>query len=172
MLLSVIINSLELIFVVVVVFIVIYFWFFRIRLLIDSYLRELYELVNYQPKRKHRLIPFYSKSEAVGLYKDREVVGGIRYLGRGLEWMPLPYIKIKLKDVIRYNYHKLPYFAQIERGWLILNIVERLPGGLLDKGYKRFFTKHYLVITLARLITVAEDVERGKTLKEIFRGVK
>lgn len=167
--LFVFINSFELAVIFVVLLVVAYFWFFRIRRLISGYLNALCDLVHCPPKTRYRWLPFYSRNEIAGLYKTRELVGGIRYLGRGLEWMPLPYIKIKLKEVIRYNYRRLPYFAKIEHGWLVLHITENLPWGLLDKRYRQFFTKQYLVIMLERLVAVAEDVERGRTMGEIFK---
>jgi len=33
----------------------------------------------------------------------------------------------------------------------------------------RFFTEDFIVIVLTRLLAVAEDVERGRTLEEIFK---
>jgi len=164
----VLINSLKLVLMFIVLAIIIYFWFFRIRRLVNAYLEALCELIDAVPQ-KNKWIPIYSKSEAIGMYQGRQVVGGIRYLGKGLEWMPLPYIRIKLKDVIRYNYHRVPNFAYIERGWLVFKITEHLSWGILDKEYKRFFSKDYISIALSRLLAVVEDVERGKTLEEIFK---
>ncbi|MDD5617744.1 MAG: hypothetical protein PHG69_01485 [Candidatus Omnitrophica bacterium] len=147
-----------------------YYWFYRIRKIADGYLNDVCEVINCQPVSQKRLIPLYSKDEIKGVYKNREVVAGIQYLGLGFEWMPLPYIKIKLKDVIRYNYNRIPNFAFIQRGgWLVFKINERLTWGVFDKNYDRFFTKDFIIITLERLLSVADDAERGKTLREIFK---
>lgn len=150
-------------------FLIGYFWFYRIRKIIDSYLGVLCEIFDCKPIKKHRFFPFYSKSEIRGTYKGREIAAGIQYTGLGFEWMPLPYMKIKLKEVIRYNYDRIPYFAFIKNGWLILKIKERLVWGIFDKNYSRFFSRDFIVITLTRLLAVVEDAERGKTLGEIFK---
>jgi hypothetical protein len=97
------------------------------------------------------------------------VILGIQYVGLGFEWMPLPQIRIKLKDVLRYNYSRVPDFAYIKSGWLVFRIKDRLVWGVFDKSYPRFFTKNFIIITLTRLLAVAEDAERGKTLGEIFK---
>ena len=162
-------TSFDYLLITFVAFVLIYFWFFRIRRLIDGYLDVMYELLQCQSAKRHRLFPLYMKEELVGSYQGREVVCGIRYRNRGFELMALPFIKIKLKSVIRYNYQRLPYFAQIERGWLVLHITKQLPWGMFDKEYLKLFTKESLVITLTRLLAVAEDVERGKTLQEVFK---
>lgn len=166
---SFLINSLGFIFLIIIISLIGYFWFFRLRRLIDNYLVVLGQILDSKPKKKHRLFPLYSKIEVIGIYKDRQVVGGIHYVGLGFEWMPLPYIKIKLREVIRYNYHRVPNFAYIDKGWLVLKIKERLPWGVFDKNFNRFFSKDYIVITLTRLSAVADDVERGKTLEDIFK---
>ena len=154
----------------IVFFLVIgYCWFYRIRRTIDSYLELLCEIVDCKSVKRHRLLPIYSKNEIIGTYKDRQVIAGIQYIGIGFEWMPLPYIRIKLKDVIRYNYDRIPDFAFIKRGWLVFRIRERLTWGVFDKNYDRFFTKDFIIIALTRLLAVAEDAERGKTLEEIFK---
>lgn len=150
-------------------FLIGYLWFYRIRKYIDSYLEVLYDIIYCKPEKKYRLLPLYSKNEIRGTYKDREIVAGIQYTGLGFEWMPLPYIKIKLKEVIRYNYDRIPYFAFIKNGWLVLKIKERLVWGIFDKNYSRFFTRDFIIITLTRLLVVVEDAERGKTLGEIFK---
>ena len=146
-----------------------YFWFYRLRKVIDDYLNIVCVVLNCNIEKKHRLSPFYSKHEISGIYKDRAVIVGIQYVGLGFEWMPLPYIKVKLKDVLRYNYNRLPDFTYIKMGWLIFRIKERLAWGVFDKGYNRFFTKDFIVIALTKLLAVAEDAERGKTLEEIFK---
>ncbi len=158
-------------FVIAVIFLSLtgYCWLYRIRKIVDSYLNISCEIIDCQQTAKKRFFPLYSKSEIVGVYKDRQVIAGIQYIGLGFEWMPLTYIRIKLKDVIRYNHNRVPNFAFIQSGWLVFKINERLTWGILDKNYTRFFTKDFIVITLTRLLTVAEDVERGKTLEEIFK---
>ena len=146
-----------------------YSWFYRIRRTIDDYLDMLSEIIDCKLIRKHRLLPLYSKNELTGTYRGRQVIAGIQYIGLGFEWMPLPYIKIKLKDVIRYNYNRIPDFAFIKRGWLIFRIKERLVWGIFDKNYNRIFAKEFIIIALTRLLAVADDSERGKTLEEIFK---
>jgi len=115
------------------------------------------------------LLPLYSKDELKSIYKDREVIVGVQYVGLGFEWMPLPYIRLKLKDVIRYNYGRVPEFAFIKNGWLVFRIKERLIWGIFDKNYSRFFTKDFIIITLTRMMAVVEDTERGRTLGEVFK---
>ncbi|MFC1709213.1 hypothetical protein ACFL2J_04050 [Candidatus Omnitrophota bacterium] len=145
------------------------FWFFRIRKIINAYLDLVCNIIDHEPKKSLRLLPLYSKNEIMGKYKGRDVIIGIQYVGLGFEWMPLPHIRVKLKDVIRYNYSRVPDFAYIKRGWLVFKIKERLIWGIFDKNYTRFFTKDFIIITLARLMAVAEDTERGRTLGEIFK---
>jgi len=146
-----------------------YCWFYRIRKIVGSYLNISCEIINCQKKPARRLVPLYSKAEATGVYKGREVIIGIQYTGLGFEWMPLPYIRVKLKDVIRYNYNRIPDFTFIQSGWLVFRIKDRLTWGIFDKNYMRFFTEDFIVIVLTRLLAVAEDVERGRTLEEIFK---
>lgn len=164
--------SLKLIYLIIAVIffsLIGYSWFYRIRRIIDSYLKLICEIIDCKSIQKRRLMPFYSKNEMVGTYKDRQVIAGIKYVGLGFEWMPLPYIKVKLNDVIRYNYNRIPNFAFIKRGWLVFRIRERLTWGIFDMNYNRFFTKEFIIIALTRLIAVAEDAERGMTLEEIFK---
>jgi len=146
-----------------------YGWFYRIRRFVDSYLDELAQSVGSRPLRKHRLLPLYSKYEVAGVFKKRQVIGGVRYSGVGIEWMPFPYIKIKLREVIRYNLNRLPEFAFIEKGWLVFKIKHRLVWGIFDREYNRFFTKDFVIISLTRLAAVADDLERGKTMDEVFK---
>lgn len=164
--------SLEMIYIILALlflFIIGYYWFFRIRRTVDAYLELLCNIVNGESRKGIRLLPLYSKNEVVGKYKDREVIAGILYLGVGFEWMPLPHIRIKLKDVIRYNYNRIPDFTYIKNGWLIFKIKERLVWGVFDKSYNRLFTKDFIIITLTKLLAIAEDVERGRTFGEVFK---
>lgn len=153
----------------IILLIIGYFWFYRACKIIENYLDNLSGVLSCQRERKRKFSLFYSRYELSGTYKGRPVIAGIQYVGLGFEWMPLPYIKIKLKDVIRYNYNRLPDFAYIKMGWLVFKIKERLTWGVFDKNYNRFFTKDFVLIALTRLLAVAEDVERGKTLEEIFK---
>lgn len=146
-----------------------YFWLFSIRRIINNYLEFVCNIIDCKSPRKKRLLPVYSKNEIKGKYKGREVIAGVQYVGLAFEWMPLPHIRIKLNDVIRYNFSRVPDFAYIKRGWLIFKIKERLLWGVFDKNYSRFFTKDFIIITLTRLLAVAEDAEKGRTLKEIFK---
>jgi len=146
-----------------------YGWFYLVRNTVESYLNNLCEIINCPQPAQKRIFPFYSKSEVTGTFKDRQVIAGLQYIGLGFEWMPMPFIRIKLKDVIRYNYNRIPNFAFIERGWLVLRINERLTWGIFDKSYVRFFTKDFINVALERLLSVAEDAERGKTLGEVFK---
>lgn len=146
-----------------------YFWLFRIRKIINNYLELVSNIVECKTPKKNRFLPVYSKNEITGKYEGREVIVGVQYVGLAFEWMPLPHISIKLNDVIRYNFSRVPDFAYIKRGWLIFRIKERLVWGVFDKNYSRFFTKDFIIITLTRLLAVAEDAEKGRTLKEIFK---
>ena len=146
-----------------------YGWFYRIRRFVESYLYDLADVVGSRPLRKNRWLPFYSKYEVAGVFKDRQIIAGIKYSGIGIEWMPLPYIKIKLKEVIRYNLNRMPEYAYIDKGWLVFKVKHRLVWGIFDKDYGRFFTKDFIVITVTRLLSVADDLERGKTIEEVFK---
>jgi len=146
-----------------------YGWFYRVRRLVNLYLQNFSEIIGSKPLRKNRFLPFYSKYEIAGVYKGRQIIGGIQYSGLGIEFMPLPYLKLRLKEVIRYNIERLPEFAYIEKGWLVFKHKHRLVWGIFDKEYERLFTREFILITLARLLAVAEDLERGKTIEEIFK---
>ncbi|MDD5005283.1 MAG: hypothetical protein PHS93_02105 [Candidatus Omnitrophica bacterium] len=162
-------KTIYLIIFIVFISLIGYFWLYRIKKTVDGYLDILCEFINCKPMSKRGILPIYSKHEIAGTYNNRQVIAGVQYVGLGFEWMPLPYIKIKLRDVIRYNYDRIPNFAFIKNGWLVLKIKERLVWGVFDKNYSRFFTKDFIIITLTRLLAVADDAERGKTLEEIFK---
>jgi len=164
--------SLETIYIIIgSIFVILigYVWFFRIRRIIDAYLELVCNIIDCDPKKVRRMFPLYSKNEIAGKYQGREVITGVQYVGLGFEWMPLPHIRVKLRDVIRYNYHRIPNFAYIKNGWLVFRIKERLVWGVFDRNYSRFFTKDFIIITLTSLLAVAEDSERGRTLEEIFK---
>jgi len=146
-----------------------YYWFYKLKNMIEEYLKFTCEIISCKNLRKRSWISLYSRVELEGSFNGRNAIAGVQYVGLGFEWMPLPYIKIKLKDVIRYNYDRIPDFTYIQRGWLIFKIKDRFTWGVFDKRYSHFFTKEFVNVTLTRLAVIADDIERGKTMEEIFK---
>jgi len=153
----------------VCVVILVLFWCCRLSRIINRYLQTLGVIMQTVPLRGPQVMPLYSKYEVAGVYKDWQVLGGIKYRSVGIEVLPLPYIKIKLQPVIRYNLERLPNFTAIEKDrWLVFKVKHKLAWGIFDREYESFFSHDFIVNILERLVAVAEDLERGKKVEDIF----
>lgn len=147
----------------------IFSWFYRVNTLIRIFLKASKEILGYDGSIKTMLAPFYKKEEVKGSYKGREVVIGVVYSGLKGEFLPLPYIQMRLKEALGYNINRLPNYAIIEKNCLIYKVKLSVLWGVFDKNYPQVFSKNYLVIALEKLLSTAEDVERGRTVKELFK---
>lgn len=105
---------------------------------------------------------------AKGVYKGRNVLIGAMFSGFKGEFLPLPDIRMELKDTMGYNTNRLPHYAKIEGRELVYIPKLTLNWGVFDKTFPKIFSKNYLIIALEKMLTTAEDVERGRTLKEFF----
>lgn len=148
---------------------VIFWWFCRVIVLVDGFLKMAREVLGAQSFVRNHLPFFYHKKEMRGSYKGRDVVVGIVFAGLQGEFLPLPYISLRLKETLGYNMNRLPNYAVIEKNYLTYKVKLSVLWGVSDKNYPPVFSKHYLVIALERLLATAEDIERGRTLKEIFK---
>jgi hypothetical protein len=144
-------------------------WFVRIVIVVGVFLKGAREVVGGGETAPTRLLPFYSKEEVSGSYKGREVVIGVVYSGLQGEFLPLPYIRMRLKEAVGYNTNRLPHYAVIEKKFLLYQTKLSVLWGVFDKNFKHVFSKNHLIIALERLLATAEDVERGRTIKEIFK---
>lgn len=153
----------------VFILILVFSWFYRVNTLIRIFLKASKEILGSDGSIKTMLAPFYKKEEVRGSYKGREVVVGIVYSGLKGEFLPLPYIQMRLKEAIGYNINRLPNYAAIEKDCLIYKVKLSVLWGVFDKNFHQVFSKNYLIIALEKLLSTAEDVERGRTVKELFK---
>lgn len=159
-----IITAIGAIFVVLVVW-----WLYRVNLLIESFLKMCLEILGGNAIAKTRIPFFYEKETLKGSYKGREVVVGVIYSGLQGEFLPLPCIRMRLRESLGYNTNRLPNYCDISKDFLVYKIKLTLPWGVFDKSYPQVFGKSYLVIALERLLATCEDVERGRRMKDIFK---
>lgn len=152
-----------------VFFILVFWWFYRITALIEPFLKDAQELLAGEWLGKSRSFLFYKKEEIKGRYKGREVFVGIVYAGLRGEFMPLPHVRMRLKEAMGYNLNRLPNYAVIEKRFLIYKVKPALLWGVFDKNYPGLFGKNNLSIALEKLLSTAEDVERGRTVKDVFK---
>jgi len=150
-------------------FVLIIWWFVRVVMLVGVFLKAAKEVIGGSEAIKSRLLPYYYKEEVKGSYKGREVSIGIVYAGLQGEFLPLPTIRMRLKEAVGYNTNRLPHYAVIEKNFLIYQAKLSVLWGIFDKNFEHVLSKNYLIIALERLLATAEDVERGRTLKEIFK---
>ena len=144
-------------------------WHIRIAMLVGVFLRASREVLGTKVEIASRLLPYYRKEELKGSYKGRLVSVGALYSGLQGEFLPLPYIRMRLKESVGYNTNRLPYYATIEKNFLVYQPKLTLLWGVIDKNFVPVFSKSYLIVALERLLATAEDVERGRTLNEIFK---
>ena len=150
-------------------FVLVIWWFVRVVMLVGVFLKAAKEVIGDNGALKSRLLPYYYQEEVKGSYKGREVSIGIIYAGLQGEFLPLPYIRMRLKEAVGYNTNRLPHYAVIEKNFLIYQSKLSVLWGIFDKNFEHVLSKNYLIIALERLLATAEDVERGRTLKEIFK---
>lgn len=144
-------------------------WFYLIITLVNSFLKSGFEVTGGRPVNGKGMPPFYKIVEIQGTYKGRDVLLGVLFTGFKNEYMPLPHIQMRLKDTLGYNINRLPNYATIQKNYLVFKVRLSALWGVFDKSYPPVFSKSYLVIALEKLLATAEDVERGRTAKEIFR---
>ena len=152
-----------------VLVVLIFWWLYRVITLIEIFLKAAKEVLGGSSLTKAKLLPFYNKEEVKGSYKGREVIVGVVYTGFKGEFLPLPFIQMRLKEAFGYNYNRLPNYATIEKNFLIYKVKLSVLWGVFDKNFPQVFSSNYLVIALEKLLSTAEDVERGRTVKEIFK---
>ena len=151
------------------IILLVFSWFYRVNSLIRNFLKASKEVLGADGSIKTLFAPFYNKEEVKGSYKGREVVIGVIYSGLKGEFLPLPSIQMRLKEALGYNINRLPNYAIIEKNCLIYKVKLSLLWGVFDKNFPQVFSKNYLVIALEKLLSTAEDVERGRTVKELFK---
>ncbi|MFH1691244.1 MAG: hypothetical protein ABIC68_01530 [Candidatus Omnitrophota bacterium] len=103
------------------------------------------------------------------MYKGRQVIVGVDYSGFNGEFLPLPFIQMKLKEALSYNYHRLPNYATIEKNNLVFKVKVSILFGVFDRNYPKVFSRNYFVIALEKMIATAEDAERGRTISDMFK---
>jgi hypothetical protein len=64
--------------------------------------------------------------------------------------------------------NRLPNYAVIEKNLLIYKVKLTIFWGIFDRSYPQVFTRNYCIIALEKLLATAEDVERGRTSKEVL----
>ncbi len=145
-----------------------FLWFYRASRLAESFIKIAVETLGGEPCVKKRVPLFYKKEEVKAIYKGRLVYVGVIYSSFNREFLLLPHIQMRLKDSIGYNYERLPNYTLIKGNLLIYKIKMNIIWGVFDKNYPKVFTKSQLIIALDRLLSTAEDVERGRTVKDVF----
>lgn len=144
-------------------------WFYLIITLVNSFLKSGLDVTGGQSVIGKSIPPCYRIAEIKGSYKGREVLLGVLFTGFKNEYMPLPHIQMRLKETLGYNINRLPNYATIQKNYLVFKVRLSALWGVFDKSYPPIFSKSYLVIALEKLLATAEDVERGRAVKEIFK---
>lgn len=159
-----IIAALALLFVVLV-----FWWYYRSSVLVSAFLKYGVDILGGKFVSGSRIPPFYRTVEIIGTYKGREVFLGVVFTGFKNEFLTLPHIQMRLRDAIGYNTNRLPNYTEIKKNYLIYKVRLSVLWGVFDKNYPQVFSKSYLIIALEKLLATAEDVERGRTVGEIFK---
>jgi hypothetical protein len=146
-----------------------FWWFFSIIGLVGPFLKAAIQLTGGSFKNKTRIPPFYYEQEIGGVYKGREVFIGIVYSGFRNEFLPLPFIQMCLKETVGYNTSRLPDYAVIQNNFLVYKVNMQILWGVFDRNFPQIFSQDNLRIALDRLLSIAEDLERGRTSKELFK---
>jgi len=147
----------------------VFWWFYIVITLSSGFIKNGIELIGGKFINNKPMPPFYRIIEVKGIYKGRETELGILFASIKNEFKPLPYIRVRLKETIGYNTNRVPDYARIDKNYLVYIVKFSAIWGVFDKNYPSLFTKTYLTIALEKLLGTAEDVERGRTLKEIFK---
>ncbi|HAJ57129.1 MAG TPA: hypothetical protein DCL35_05095 [Candidatus Omnitrophica bacterium] len=149
--------------------VLVFWWFYKISVLVSGFLKCGLDVLGGKFVNGTRLPPFYRIVEIQGAYKGREVSMGVIFTGFKNEFLPLPYIQMRLKEALGYNTNRLPNYAYIQKNSLIYKVRLSVLWGVFDKNYPHVFSKSYLIIALEKLLATAEDVERGRTVGEVFK---
>ena len=147
----------------------IFWWIFRIIRLVEFFLKAAIEVLGGAYVNKTHMGPFYSKNEVKGNYKGREVFVGVLFSGFRGEFLPMPHIQMRLREVIGYNTNRLPHYAVIEKNLLVYKAELSVLWGVFDKHFPHVFGIEFLLVALEQLLATAEDVERGRTIKEVWK---
>ncbi len=144
-------------------------WVARVCRPVESFLASARGLLSGAVLRKGRVPPFYIREEVKGIYKGRDVCVGIVFSGFKGEFLPLPLVRMRLREVIGYNSSRLPNYAKIDKNFIVYKPAASLLWGVFDRGYPLLFSDNYLSIALEKLLATAEDVERGRTINELYK---
>lgn len=152
-----------------VVALVAFIWFYRVVRIVHAFLGNVKEVIGGKDINHRKSVMFFRKEELSGFYKGRQVIIGVDYSGFNGEFLPLPFIQMKLKEAISYNYHRLPNYTTIEKNNLIFKVKVAILFGVFDRNYPKVFSRNYLIIALEKMLATAEDVERGRTISDMFK---
>lgn len=153
----------------VIVIVCVFWWLHKTSVLIHGFLKSAAQVLGCADQKRLRLLPLVNRSEMKGVYKGRDVEVGVVFSGFKSEFLPLPHIQVRLKETLGYNINRLPQYAFIEKNQLIYKLRLNLLWGVFDRNYIHVFSKNYLVIALEKLLATAEDLERGREVKEFFK---
>ena len=136
------------------------YWLRLVRLCVEPFLEEAAGLCEGQRTQKKGWPLFYKREEVRGHYKGREVSIGIIYTGMVYEYVPLPYIRMKLRgDIVSFNIKRLSDYAVVEDGDIVYKVKPQIIWGVFDRQYQQIFSRKSLVVVLDSLFTAAENVE-------------
>jgi hypothetical protein len=144
-------------------------WMMRVALLVEGLLRAASDVLEDPRPRPGRNFFYFQREELSGTYKGRDVTIGVVYLGIRGEFLVLPHIRLKLHESIGYNLNRLPHYATLEKSAIVYKMKASFMGGIFDKGYPLIFNRSFLVIALDKLRASAEDLESGRTYKDVFK---
>jgi hypothetical protein len=142
-------------------------WYYRVITLAENFLKTAAKILSDPLRRKANGAIFYGKDELSGIYKGRDVVIGIEHTGFKGEFLAVPSIQMKLKDAMGYNLNRLPHYAIVDKKMVVYKIKINVLWGIFDNNYPQIFSQSYLIMSLERLLATAEDLERGRTSKEL-----
>jgi hypothetical protein len=142
-------------------------WYYRVITLTENFLKIATKLLSDAQRMKSSSGIFYRKEELSGTYKGREVVIGIEHTGIKSEFMAIPCIQMRLKAAMGYNLNRLPHYATLDKKMVVYKVSLNVLWGIFDKNYPQVFSQSFLIMSLERLLSTAEDLERGRTSMEL-----
>jgi len=142
-------------------------WVCRVAFLARRFLDMAAQVVETQGRRTKHLF-FYEKDEMRGIFKGRDVVIGISHAGLRGEGMSFPFIALRLHETMGYNLDRLPHYAVIEKDLVVYCMKSFGLLGVFGMSYPLFFSRKTLIIALDRLFATAQDLEGGRTYREVF----
>ena len=151
------------------IIVVVFAWVGRVAVLAHRFLHMAAEVIEEPQWQRKGHFSIYGKDEVRGTYKGRDVIIGIATAGIKKELMSFPHIALRLREAIGYNLNRLPHYVVIEKGFVVYRMKFSGLLAVFDKSYPQFFSRNYLIIALDRLFATAEDLERGRTYKEVFK---